>query len=204
MKDFYEHYWEERGSSGFRPRYRLFIDWIDRNDRILDIGCGDGYFGELLVKEKGVVYQGIDIAETAVQKARHRGLDVRTMDIEKDLHTIPDKHYDIVVISEVIEHVVHAEDILKELKRIAKKGVIVSIPNIAYWKFRLQLLTGSFPKQWAVAPQEHLRYWSVSDFIHTVEQIGFMVDRVQASNGRKPLRDWWPNMFGLQVCFYLR
>lgn len=70
----------------------------------------------------------------------------------------------IIVMSEFIEHIPNSEEVLKIVRQIAKNGVLISIPNIAYWKFRLQLLLGSFPKQWAVAPQEHLRYWSVYDF----------------------------------------
>ena len=201
MRDFYENYWEKRGESGYRPRYKIFFDWIDNGSKVLEIGCGDGYFGQIL-KEKSIDYAGCDISEKALKIAEERGLYVFQCKLE-DKIDFPDKSFDYVVMSEFLEHIVNSEEILKEAGRVAKRGVLVSIPNIAYWRFRLQLFFGRFPKQWTVAPQEHLRYWSVKDFKNTVDSLGFKIKEIASSNGRKILRDWWPNLFGFQVCFYL-
>ncbi len=202
MKDFYENYWDKRGESGFRPRYRIFFDWIENNSKVLELGCGDGYFGQML-KEKRVDYAGCDISEKALSVAKGRGLDVFQCDLENKLD-FPDNNFDYVVMSEFLEHIVNSEKVLEEANRIAKNGVLVSIPNIAYWRFRLELLLGRFPKQWAVAPQEHLRYWSVRDFINTASSLGFKIHEIKASNGKRMLRNLWPNLFGFQVCFYLK
>lgn len=204
MSDFYENYWKTRGKSGPRPRYKIFFEWIDNNSSVLDIGCGDGHFGETLVKGKQVNYTGGDISNAALEMAKNRGLNVTYLDAAKDLGRFKDKSFDYVVMSEFIEHIPNSEDILKIAGRIASRGVLISIPNIAYWRFRIELLLGSFPKQWAVAPQEHLRYWSVSDFEKTATNLGFAVKAIKSSNGRKFLRDMWPNLFGFQVCFYLK
>lgn len=204
MKTFYENYWQKRSRSGNRPRYYIFSRWIDKGSKVLDVGCGDGYFGEFLVRNKGVDYTGSDISETALQIARDRGLNVVQLDASSELGKFSSGSFDFVVMSEFIEHIPNSEGVLKIAGRIAKKGVLVSVPNIAYWKFRLQLLFGSFPKQWAVAPQEHLRYWSVYDFKKTAEDVGFEIEEIRSSNGRKILRDIWPNLFGFQVCFYLK
>lgn len=204
MTDFYENYWKKRGKSGPRPRYKIFYEWIESNSSVLDIGCGDGHFGEMLVKNKRVNYTGGDISNTALEIARGRGLNVVYLDATKDLGRFGDKSFDYVVMSEFIEHIPNSEDILNTVGRIARKGVLISIPNIAYWKFRLELLFGKFPKQWAVAPQEHLRYWSVTDFENTVKQLGFSVRAIKSSNGRKYFRDMWPNLFGFQICFYIK
>jgi hypothetical protein len=71
------------------------------------------------------------------------------------------------------------------------------------WRHRLELLRGTFPRQWLVDPREHLRFWSVRDFEQAVQGLGFRVAAREASNGRPPLRQLWPNLFGLQVCFRL-
>jgi len=185
-----------------RPRYAIFSNWIESGSSLLDIGCGDGYFGEFLVGNKKIDYTGCDISEKALKTAKERGLDVFQCKLE-DKIDFPDDSFDYVVMSEFLEHIVNSEKILEEAGRISKKGVLVSIPNIAYWKFRFQLLLGCFPKQWAVAPEEHLRYWSVKDFINTADSLGFKIREIKSSNGRKILRDFWPNLFGFQVCFYL-
>ena len=199
--NFYEDYWEKRGESGFRPRYKIFSGWIEKGSRVLELGCGDGFFGRML-KEKNMDYTGCDISEKALKIAKERGLDVFKCDLDDKIDFIDDS-FDYVVMSEFLEHIIDSEKILKEAGRIAQKGILVSIPNIAYWKFRLQLVLGSFPKQWAVAPQEHLRYWSVKDFTNTAGSLGFKIQKIKASNGKKILRDFWPNLFGFQVCFYL-
>lgn len=201
MRDFYENYWEKRGKSGYRPRYKIFFDWIENNSKVLELGCGDGYFGQML-KGKNIDYTGCDISEKALEISKERGLNVFQCKLE-DRIDFTDKSFDYVIMSEFLEHIVNSETILKEAGRIAKKGVLVSIPNIAYWRFRLELLLGRFPKQWAVAPEEHLRYWSIKDFKDTVVSLGFKIKEIKSSNGRKILRDWWPNLFGFQVCFYL-
>ena len=201
-KNFYEDYWDKRGESGYRPRYKIFYNWIEDSSGVLELGCGDGYFGQML-KDKDVDYTGCDISEKALKIAKERGLDVFQRKLE-DKVGFPDDSFDYVVMSEFLEHVVDSEKLLKEAGRIARKGILVSIPNIAYWKFRFQLLGGRFPKQWAVSPREHLRYWSVKDFENTAVSLGFKVKEVRPSNGRKILRDWWPNLFGFQVCFYLK
>lgn len=204
MKIFYENYWKKRGRSGDRPRYHIFSGWTDRGSKVLDIGCGDGYFGEMLIRDKEVDYTGSDISDTALKAARGRGLNVIQLDAANDLGRFLPGSFDFIVMSEFIEHIPNSEEVLRIAGRIARKGVLISIPNIAYWKFRLQLFFGNFPKQWAVAPEEHLRYWSVSDFKKTAENAGLEVKEIRSSNGRKILRDIWPNLFGFQVCFCLK
>ena len=204
MKIFYENYWRKRGKSGNRPRYHIFSNWMPSGSKVLDIGCGDGYFGEFLVSNKKVDYTGADISETALNSARSRGLKVIQLDASSDISKFDPESFDFVIMSEFIEHIPNSEEVLRVVGRIAKKGVLISIPNIAYWKFRLQLLFGNFPKQWAVAPEEHLRYWSVDDFKKTVKSISFEIKEIKASNGKKILRDIRPNLFGFQVCFYLK
>ena len=86
---------------------------------------------------------------------------------------------------------------------VSKKYLLVSIPNIAFWKYRLTLLAGRFPKQWVVHPKEHLRYWSVPDFKKTINDLSFKIEKVSAGSGRRYLRDLWPNFFAEQVCFKL-
>lgn len=201
VKDFYEDYWEKRGESGFRPRYQIFFDWIENNSKVLEIGCGDGYFGQML-KQKNIDYTGCDISKRALEIAEKRGLNTFLCEI-KDKIDFPDNSFDYVVMSEFLEHIIDSEKILKETARISKNGVLVSMPNTAYWRFRIQLFFGRFPKQWVVAPQEHLRYWSVKDFKDMADSLGLKVKEIKSSNGKKILRDLWPNLFGFQVCFYL-
>lgn len=205
MKDFYEYYWKIRGNTKYCPRYEIFTDWIGDDASVLDIGCGDAYFGEYLVKEKkNIRYLGCDISEEAGKMTKQKGLDVIILDAAKgELSVFEDNKFDFVVMSEFIEHVVHSEDILKEAARIAKKGVLVSTPNVAHIRSRAALLFGRFPKQWGIAPWEHLRYWSAIDFAEIIKSIGLNLKELKAANGKRILRDLWPNLFALQICYFI-
>ena len=80
----------------------------------------------------------------------------------------------------------------------------MSIPNIALWKHRCRLLfLGSFPIQWFLEPREHIRFFSVKDFIKTANASGFTVRKIKVSSGTRILKYLWPNLFADQVCFLL-
>ena len=200
---FYEQYWRTRGRSGHRPRYDVFAGWIERGSEVLDLGCGDGGLGQHLVEQLGVSYLGCDLAGSALELARARGLETLQLDLASELHLLADRKADYVVLSEVVEHVVDAEGLLLAAAKVARRAVLVSIPNVAYWRYRAELLRGHFPRQWAQDPREHLRFWSVTDFRVTAAGLGLAVTAVVASNGKPILRDLLPNLFGLQVCFRL-
>ena len=202
MKDFYENYWKIRGKAGFRPRYRIFSEWIENGSSVLDIGCGEGHLGQFLIENNHADYTGCDISEAALEIAKGRGLKTINLPVDDKLN-FPDKSFDYVILSEFLEHIVNSEEVLKEAMRIAKLAVLVSIPNSAYWKFRLELLFGSSPKQWVISPKEHLRFWSISDFNKTINSLGFKIEKTKASNGKKVLRDIWPNLFCFLPCFYV-
>lgn len=205
----YDGYWRTRaragGLSGHRPRYDLFARWIGAGASVLDLGCGDGAFGAFVVQQRRARYLGCDVSPAALELAHGRGLRTRRLDLDdaSAVAALGAGAFDHVVLSEVVEHVVHAEDLLRAAGEVAAQSVLVSIPNIAYWPYRLQLLRGTFPRQWAIDPREHLRFWSVRDFARLAAGLGFRVDEIAASNGRPVLRDRWPNLFGSQVCFRL-
>lgn len=202
-KAFYNNYWTTRKDSGSRYRYSVFLSWITSGSRVLDLGAGDGYLASLVATHKNAKVTCVDISEVALSKAKAKGLDVVVADLEKSL-PLPAKSFDYVIATEIIEHIVFSEELLLEMKRVASKYIILSIPNSAYWKYRLELLLGSFPRQWAFHPREHLRFWSIGDFMKTLSDLGFEVEEIRAGSGRRYLRDWWMAMFAEQVCFKIK
>ena len=200
-KKFYNKYWVN-GKSDYKYRYGVFLSWIDSGSKILDLGCGDGYLAEVMVNKKNCDVTCLDISEVALKKAGERGLKTICASVEDKL-PFEDSFFDYVIATEVLEHVVSTEDVLLEMARVSKKHILVSIPNIAFWRHRLSLLMGRFPKQWVLHPKEHLRFWSVFDFKKTIEGLGLNIDRITAGSGRRFLRDLWPNLFAEQVCFKL-
>jgi len=199
-ENFYETYWQERGRMKMKPRYFVFARWIKPGSKVLDIGGGDGVFGEFLRDELRCDVVCLDISEHALKMAKERGLKTVLADATKRL-PFADDEFDYTISSEFIEHIPNAEDAVREAMRITKKYFLVSFPNAAYWRYRLQMLMGRTPKQWEKHPAEHLRFWAIPDFKEWVDMLGFSVLEYKASNGKRFLRDIWPNLFGFQMCY---
>lgn len=200
-QDFYNRYWTQ-ARSDHKYRYDIFLSWIKPGSKVLDLGCGDGYLAELIEKKKSCDVTCLDISEVALKKAKARNLKVILSSLEDPL-PFNDNSFDYVIATEALEHISAAEKVLSEMARISKGYLLVSMPNIAFWKHRLALLGGRFPKQWVIHPMEHLRYWSVPDFKTMLEKQNLKMTHIQAGSGRRYLRDLWPNLFAEQVCFKL-
>lgn len=201
QENFYDQYWQERGpSKGLRLRYQIFLDWIESGSKVLDLGGGDGHLGELLTKAKGCKVTVMDLSAKAIKIAQERGLNAQVGNLEEKL-PFTDNSYEVVILSEVLEHIINSENLIKEASRVSKKMIIGSVPNTGFYKYRRQLLFGHFPCQWFISPTEHLRYWTVKDFKKMIADLNLNLKTIKASAGRRWLRDFWPSLLAEQICF---
>ncbi len=202
-----------RPDRDFKPRFDIMARWIEAKSKVLSIGCGNGVFETYLVSVKLCEITGIDISQNALRLAAAAGLQVIEADVRQGLPLI-EGDFDYVLCSEVLEHIPVPEDLLTEIKqkKLFSRNLICSIPNIAHFWHRLRLLRGRFPVQCAFEPSEHLRFWSIPDFVELVRRFGYEVVKMEASNGFPsyygtskwlPLYKIWPNLFGNQICFKL-
>jgi len=162
----YNEYWQHRPPTALQPRYMIMEELINDGESVLDVGCGDGYLLAYLKKGKNIRDLGIDISSVAIERAVSLGVNARVdslLDLAKEERGVL---FDHVIMSEVIEHLANAEDYVKAAFKLAKKTVMMSYPNIAYWPYRIRLLLGRFPIQIDCPPHlaEHLRFWSLTDF----------------------------------------
>jgi len=155
----YEEYHKEI-NTGKKIRAELIKGWIEKNSTMLDVGIGDGMIAEYLMNELNVKMYGLDVSENACKKAKQKGISAEIRDINYGLNLRDDEIYDYILLMEVIEHTVQPEKVVMDAVRHAKKGVIVTIPNSGYIKWRIQLLRGYSPRQ----SYTHLHFWSIKDF----------------------------------------
>ena len=151
-----------------KQEFKIIADLIEKNTRVLDVGCGDGTLMEFLKSSKPIDIRGIEILKNNVQKCIGKGLTVVEGDAEKDLSQFPDGSFDLVILSQTLQAFLNPEKVISELLRVGKKA-IVTIPNFGYWKVRLHLLikgtmpvTRTLPDEWYNTPNLHM--CTIQDF----------------------------------------
>ena len=156
-----------------KQEFKIISDLIEKNTRVLDVGCGDGILMEYLKYNKEIDIRGIEISKDNVQKCLSKGLTVIEGDAEKDLLQFPDSSFDFVILSQTLQAFLNPEKVISELLRVGKKA-IVTIPNFGYWKVRLHLLTKgtmpitrTLPDEWYNTPNLHM--CSIKDFFNFCE-----------------------------------
>ncbi len=176
-KNFYETEAEEKPLWG-SPREIALIDSIFRllpkerkNSYIADIGCGDGFLSYNLKKRFKNVFS-LDLSfkrlNTASSNLKNAAL------LNGDITDLPfkDKIFDLVICSEVLEHIADLNKALGELSRIAKKTIIITVPykqepilvNCPHCKKKLHL-------------SGHVNYFTGKELIQAFHKEGFTKSR---------------------------
>lgn len=130
---------------------------------LLEVGCGEGFFLNALKKRlPDLPVLGLDYNDQALA-AGHEVFP--TLPLAKgDIYKLDqsDQSWDVVVASEVLEHLDHPGDALRELKRVAKRYVVLTVP----WEPWFQLGSlgrGKHIKRLGNHP-EHINHWSPKSF----------------------------------------
>ena len=172
-----------------KQEFKIISDLIEKNTRVLDVGCGDGILMEYLKYNKEIDIRGIEISKDNVQKCLSKGLTVIEGDAEKDLLQFPNSSFDFVILSQTLQAFLNPEIVIKELLRVGKKA-IVTIPNFGFWKVRLHLLikgtmpiTKNLPDEWYNTPNLHM--CTIKDFYNFCENRRIKLDNSLALHNEK-------------------
>ena len=145
-----------------KNEFKVIADLIEKDKRVLDVGCSDGTLMKFLKDNKNINIRGLEISKDKVQKCIAKGLTVIEGNAEKDLVQFPNKAFDYVILSQTLQAFYDPEKVLKELLRVGK-SVVISIPNFGYWKVRTKLLffgkmpvTKTLPNTWYNTPNLHM------------------------------------------------
>ena len=151
-----------------RKDWGLIESLIDKNSKILDIGCGEGGLIKKLEENIKAKTYGIELNPELARKAISSGLSVIQGNAERDLHQYSNQSFDYVILSQTLQAMVNPRKVLFELLRIGGKA-IVSFPNFGHWKIRMQLLltgrmpvTEGLPYAWYDTPNIH--FFTIKDF----------------------------------------
>lgn len=174
-----------------RLDHRIILGLVESRSTVLDLGCGTGELLYILIKEKNVRGQGIEIDEKAIYKCVGKGLTVSHGDIDSGLAEYKDKSFDYVILNQSFQQIKHVDAVLKDALRVGKK-VIVGFPNFAHYKSRFQIffkgktpVTGALPYQWYETPNLH--FLSISDFISYCRFKKINIEKSIYLNGKKQI-----------------
>jgi len=162
-----------------KSEYKVISDIIEKNSRVLDVGCDDGTLMEFLKNNRNIDIRGIEISKEKVQTCIAKGLTVIEGNAEFDLKQFPNDSFDYVVLGQTLQAFINPEIVIKELLRVGKKAV-VTIPNFGHWRVRFNLLfkgtmpiTNSLPNDWYNTPNIHM--CTIKDFFKFSKKINFKI-----------------------------
>jgi 2-polyprenyl-3-methyl-5-hydroxy-6-metoxy-1,4-benzoquinol methylase len=149
---------------GEHPKHRLmkyhdfFISHIPHDSKVLDVGCGYGAVARSIAKKaKGVVVTGIDNNKERLNQAKLNN-QLKNLDfIYGDILEIDNKKkYDVIVMSNILEHVEKRVDIIKKIvQSVSPKLILIRVP--------------SFERNWETAMRKELGINFFSDTTHFIE-----------------------------------
>ena len=153
--------------------YKTFVFELKKHaiDSVLDVGCGEGFILNKL-KEEGIGknWEGIDYSKTAVEigKKLHPKLSLKQGSVYES--GFKDNSFDLVVCTEVLEHLEDPKKALKEVMRISKKYVLLSVPNEPLF------LLSNFT-QWGknIGHINHWTFWGFERFIRENSGVNFKI-----------------------------
>ena len=196
-----------------RTDLELITSLVDKEARILDVGCGNGELLKSLKNKKNVKGQGLELKQERVNKCVAKGLSAIQGNADNDLSLYPDQSFDCVILSQTIQATNNPKNILIELIRIGKKAII-SIPNFGYWKVRIGFATyGKMPiteklsNNWYDTPNIHL--CSILDFVDLCRELNIKIEKTIVLNSNN-IRSFngapnsWSNFFGEEAIFLIK
>lgn len=127
-------------------------------DSIADMGCGEGFgLKNMAIKKIGKEYLGLDVSKKALRLAKEMNPEFKY--VHGDIYKTPfeDNKFDLVVCSEVLEHLKKPEVAIKEIKRISKKYILITVPYEPWFRI-LNFLRGKYLETWGNHP-EHINWW---------------------------------------------
>lgn len=151
---------------------------ISNHSVVLDVGCSSGMMGRFLATKKGCVIDGIDIDEQALVNCHptYRKVLIKNLETDDLSSALIHESYDFIVVADVIEHLIHPDNLLRQLRMLVKPHgtIIFSVPNITHIAASLELLSGHFSySPNGLLDNTHLRFYSYQNLVAKLASAGF-------------------------------
>ncbi len=193
-----------------RADLAIIADWIQPNSSVLDLGCGDGTLLNYLHNNRNVNGYGLEINAENIEICVQHQVNIIQANLNNGLHDyFSDNSFNYVIMSQTLQATQHPDQLIDEMLRVGHEG-IVTFPNMAHWKARLQLgflgimpVTRNLPNQWYNTPNVHL--CTLNDFEVLCKKHGISIlQRTVVDYSHHQGRFWMkllPNLFG-EIAIY--
>ena len=158
---------------------------MPRGVRVLDVGCGGGMVTQMANLDKGNEVVAIEPDGERAALARARGINVHNSVLDDGLRETLGL-FDVVMSSDVLEHIAVPSDFLASLKAMLKPDglLLLSVPNVAHWSVRWMLLRGRFDYEPSgIMDATHLRWFTADSFRRLLDATGFAWVELRHSAG---------------------
>ena len=165
------------------------INQIQKNSKILDIGCNDGGLGNKLIEEKDCEVTGVEINKNQLKYNLNA---FHTCDLDRDLPNIDYNKIDNVIMLDVIEHLKSPEEFMSKLyskvSNNSKIEILISTPNISFFLIRFMLFFGFFNYgKRGILDRTHTRLFTFSSFSKLILGANFKIVSVKGMPAPFPL-----------------
>lgn len=164
------------------------LEGLPKGLEVLDVGCGSGVHGAELKRIHQHRVTGVDLSEESIRKASSRLFAAHVADITRpqDYPFASGPGFDIILFSDILEHVYDPVAVLSSHLKLLKPGgrVLISLPNVAIWNVRLELLFGRFRYQdTGTLDRTHIRFFNQRSFRELLVECGLEVERSRITPG---------------------
>lgn len=165
---------------------RELVEDIEKEKRVLDVGCSYGYLGGWLKNNKGSIVDGIDINKEALKYIKSTGMykNVYSFDLD-NLHKsfrwkkIKKASYRYIFLLDVIEHLKDpGQSLIEIVSKLEYDGEVrISLPNVCHYDIVLNLLGGNFNyNKFGLLDETHLRYFTLKSFYEFIDNLNLILE----------------------------
>lgn len=181
-KLYYDKYWEDQEELSDLPYKWPVLKGLfpDKALRLLDFGCGKGVITEKIhLLRPSYTICGVDISSKALIVAKRRIKTGEFRLIDESQHIpYPNNTFDIILASDVLEHIYDTKTAFRELARVLKPGgtLIITVPYNGKLKMLIAVLIGF---EFYFDPSSpHIRHFSPKTLTQCVKNTGLHVERI--------------------------
>lgn len=163
------------------------LNRVSHGSRVLEVGCATGYFTKELIRKNCTVIaieSDNQAAKIAKKNTQAKIIVAGINHIDKFLSKY--KKFDVILLADVLEHLVDPFTALALLKKyLSKNGkILISVPNIANFSIRLQVLLGNFNYQdYGILDKTHLHFYTKKSIEDLLKKVNLEITHFDVISG---------------------